>query len=271
MEEPAASEELAPIGEAIRADLAGSIDAGLIASQQAALGATASELSVALERGLPSEAPRSEFASVAAAGWPVYEHLGEVGFWESTTSHLPEFSPEYLNTAVNAFVASEGLTGVLESFEFVGGQPVDVIASVIGSAQELSEFHWAATDEIPREELEFGDFVPPMTQGAAGGALLWLDDIDQHLWTHEVLLTEDILADAVWHGQAMAAGFQLMAEGAKVIGNEEGSLSDAELGGLLSTGFAVQALSQGTLPADVYWVTEGMRDNRRTDLGRAVQ
>lgn len=271
MGEATAAAELAPIGEAIKNDLAGSLDAGLIASQQAELAASASGLSVALEQGLPEAAPREEFAAVAEAGRPVYDHLGEVGFFESTTEHLPAFDPSYLNSAMSAFVGAEALSGTLADIEFVGGEPVDVLATVIGNARALSEHHWISTEEIARSDLEFGEFIPPMTMAAAGGVLLWLEDLDQHLWNRQVILTEDILADAVWHGQAMAAGFQLMAEGAKAIANEEGALSDAELGGVLSTGFAVQAISQGLLPEDVYWVTEEMRDSRRTDLGLAVE
>lgn len=264
-----ATTELASIGEAIKSDLAGQLEAGLITSQQAELSTAATGLSVALERGIPEAAPREEFVTVAEAGRPLYEHLTEVGFFESTTSHLPAFEPSYLSNAVSVFVGSKALAGTLDEFEFVGGQAVDVLATVIGNAQQLSD-HWVSTDQIAREELEYGEYIPPMTKAAAGGVLLWLEDLDQHLWNQEVLMTEEILADAVWHGQAMAAGFQLMAEGARAIATEDATLSDTELSGVLSTGFAVQAISQELLPADAYWITEEMRDDRRTDLRRVT-
>lgn len=263
----AATAELAPIGEAIRSDLVGQIDASLISAQEAELASAASGVSAVLDSGIREE-PGTEFAAVAEAGRPLYDHFGEVGFFESTTSNLPEITPSYLNDAISATVGAKVVQDSLEQMEFVGGRPVDVMATVVGNAQLLSASNWAAAEEIPRAELEYGEYVPSMTKAAAGGALLWLEDIDQHLWKQEVLITDDILGDAVWHSQALAAGIQLMATGAKVIAEESGEVGDAELAGMLSTGFAVQALVQELLPADVYWITEEMRDSRQTNIGQ---
>jgi hypothetical protein len=256
------TEELASIGQAIKADLAKSLDAEVIVSQQAAIAEAATAVPTAVEKGLPANGPRSEFAAVAEAAWPVYDHLVETSFFESTTQHLPAFSPSYLESSVEAFVGSEALTAPLKDLGFTGGEGVDLLATVVANAEDLSTHHWVATDEIPREQVGFGDFIPPMTQATAGGVLLWLEDLDQHLWQDKVLLTDDILADTAWHGQLMAAGLQLMTEGAKVVAEESGELSDGELGALLSTGFAVQAISQALLPQDVYWITEEMRAPR---------
>lgn len=266
-----ASEELAPVGQAIQAELGGNLDAGLIAGQQAALTEAASALPAAAEQGLPEDEPREDFERIASAGWPVYEHLTEVGFFESTTEHLPEFTPETLTESVRTFVGSEALARPLEGMDFTDEKGVDLVSTVVANAQQLSDHHWVATEEIPRAQIEFGEAIPPMTMGAAGGVLLWLDDLDLHLWQNEVLLTEDILADATWYGQSMAAGFQLMSEGARVIAEDSGALSDSELGALLSTGFAVQAISQGLLPQDVYWVTEEMRDPSRNGLKESLR
>lgn len=256
------NEELASIGQAIEADLATSLDAGVLMDQQAAIANAAAAVPTALEKGLPENGPRSEFAAVAEAARPVYDHLVEASFFESTTEHLPAFSPSYLESSVETFVGSEALTAPLEELGFTGEEGVDLLATVIANAEDLSTHHWVATDEIPREQIGFGEYIPPMTQAAAGGVLLWLEDIDKHLWQDKVLLTDDILADATWHAQSMAAGLQLMTEGAKVIAEESGALSNEELGALLSTGFAVQAISQALLPQDVYWITEEMRAPR---------
>lgn len=258
--------ELAPIGQSIRSDLAGSVDASLLANQQAELADAATALTAAVERGLPVEGPREEFESVAAAGRPVYDHFQEIGFFESTTEHLPTYTPAYLESAVEEFVGSEALTAPLEEFGLSGEEGVDLVATVVANAEELSDHHWVATDEIPREALEYGEHIPPMTMGASGGTLLWLEDLDHHLWQKHTILTQDSLEDAVWHGRSMAAGFYLMSEGARAIADNDGTLSESELGALLSTGFAVQAIAQGLLPEDVYWVTESMRDSYRTDL-----
>ena len=260
------SEELASIGQAIQADLTGTMDAQFITDQQAVLAAAVSDLPVAVERGLPVDEPHHAFSAVEEAGRPIYDHLGEAGFFESTTKHLPAFNPSYLESAIEAFVSSEVLAEPLADLGLTGSTGVNLLAEVIANAEELSDYHWVATDEIPREQIEFGEYIPPMTQGAAGGALLWLKDLDHHLWTHQVVLTQDILSDAGWHGQSMAAGFQLMAEGAKAIASDDAAYADSDLAALLSTGFAVQAISQGLLPQDVYWITEEMRGERRTDL-----
>ena len=267
----AGTDEFASIGHAIQADLSGELDASLIANKQTTLAETASALPVAIEKGFPENEPRGEFASVAEAGRTIYEHVKNVGFFESTTQRLPEFNPEYLQSAVQAFLGSDALAGTLEEFGFTNEAGFDLLTTVIANGEELSDHHWVATDKIPREMIEAGESIPPMTMGAAGGALLWLEDIDQHLWTKKVILTETILEDAVWHGQSMAAGLYLMAEGAKAIAEDADALSDGELGALLSTGFAVQAIAQGLLPQDVYWVTEEMRTPHRFEQNEQMR
>lgn len=257
--------DLASIGEDIRGDLAGALDAELLAEQQTALETAASTLPGVPDRGLPSGGPRAEFTGVAAATRPAYDHLVETGFFESTTERLPEFTSEYLTDSVQAFVGSERLAAPLAEIGLSEREGVDLVATVVGHAEELTH-HWIPTDELTREDFGDIEHVPPMTQGAAGGVLLWLEDLDDHLWRNSQILTDDILADAAWYGHAMAAGLQLMTEGARVVAEDDGSISDEELTALLSTGFAVQTISQHLLPVDVHWVSDEMRDSRRTDL-----
>jgi hypothetical protein len=260
------TEELSAIGQAIQADLAAELDTADLANQQSALSEAASALPAVVERGLPEDEPRAEFAAIAEAGRPIYNHLAEVGFFESTTQHLPEITPQYLQESTEAFIGSEALTAPLVELGFSEEEAVDLVATVIVNAEELSTYHWVATDQLPREQIEFGEYIPSMTQGAAGGALLWLEDLDNHLWQKKVILTDEIHEAATWHGRTMAAGYQLMTEGAKAIGDESTKFSDGELGALLSTAFALQAVGQNLLTQDVYWIDEQMRASRRTDL-----
>jgi hypothetical protein len=252
------SEELAEVGQAIQSDLQGELDPSLIASQQAAMAEATQELAAVPERGLPTEEPREEFAAAEAAARPVYEHIRDVGFFESTTEHLPQFSPEYLSSAVQTLVASEAFAEPLAELGFTDGAGVELLSTVIGNAERLSHHHWVATDTLPREEIAIGDEIPPMTQMAAGGPLLWLRDMDKHIWQSSILLDNQILTDGTWHAQSMMGGFYLMSEGARSIGAGEGALGESELAALLSTGFAVQAISQNLLPPDFYWITEEM-------------
>lgn len=262
----APTEELAPIGQAIQSDLGGKLDAGFLADQQAAFASAATALPAVAERGFPTDAPREEFQPVADAGQPIYDHLLDVGFFESTTSNLPEFTPSYLEKGIQTFVGSEALAAPLQQLDFTGTQGVDLLSTVVANAQQISDYHWVATDQIPREQIEIGQFIPAMTQGTAGGVLLWLEDLDLHLWQKQVLLTDGILDDVVRHARSMSVGFHLMTEGAKAIAAEDAKLSNAELGALFTTGFAVQAISQNLLPQDAYWVTEEMMAPRATNL-----
>ncbi len=259
--------ELASVGEAIRSDVAGSLDADLLAAGRDDLASAAADLTAVPDRGLPgaNEGPREEFAAVASAARPVYDHLGEVGFFESTTERLPEFSPEYIEDSVRRFVVSDGLAGTLSDHGFSEQELVDLLATVVGHRERIGERHWVATDRLPRERMEMGEHVPAMTKGAAGGVLLWLEDLDDHLWRNAVILTDEILADAAWDARAMAAGFDLMVEGARRVADEDGT-GDDELAGLLSSGFALQAIAQNLLPRDAYWVTEEMRAERTNDV-----
>ncbi|MFC4552749.1 MULTISPECIES: twin-arginine translocation signal domain-containing protein [Halorussus] len=265
------SERLASVGEAIRSDLAGELDASLLADRQAAVAEAASGLTAVPERGLPgmNEGPRGEFAAVAEAARPVYDHLGEVGFFESTTERLPEFTPGYIEDSVRRFVVSEGLAGSLSELGFDQRELVDLLATTVNHRERIGDRHWVSTDQLPREQMEFAKYVPPMTKAAAGGVLLWLEDLDEHIWTNAVLLTDDILADATWDARAMAAGFDLMVDGARRVadGDARGAdTTDDELAGLLSSGFALQAIAQNLLPEDAYWIDEEARAERDNDL-----
>ncbi|WP_135826980.1 hypothetical protein [Halorussus ruber] len=94
--------------------------------------------------------------------------------------------------------------------------------------ERIDDRHWVSTDELPREQMEFGEHVPPTTKGAAGGVLLWLEDLDDHLWRQAAILTDEILADATWDARAMAAGFDLMADGAQRVAEESEARSASE-------------------------------------------
>lgn len=266
------ADELAPIGQAIEADLANALHADRIVTQQRAFVGAASSIPEAAEKGFPASGPRDDFAAVADAGWPLYDHLTEAGFFDSTTAHIPQFTPEYLVTSVEQFITSERLAELLAPIGFEATEMVDLFVAIVNGRHELSEQLWLATDEwlaggeIPRELIEGGEYIPPMTRQAAGGTLLWLEDLDSHLVTHEVLLTDEILGAATWNAHAMAAGFHVMTEGARVVAEESGELTESELAAAFTTGFSLQTIAQFLLLDEAYWITEEMRAPRRTDL-----
>lgn len=260
-----ATEELAPIGQAISTSLGGGLDSDLIRSQETELVDALEALPAIAEAGIGSETGE-EFTRIAEAGQPLYDHFDEIGFFEATSEHLPAFTYDYLTESVSAFVGSEATAAPLSKVGLSEQEAVDLVASVVTDADQLKHNHWVVSDQISREEIEDVATVPPLTKGAMGGVMLWLEDLDSHFSRRQPILTDEILADAVWHARSMAAGLQLVNEGAKAIADEEGTLSNGELGATLSIGFAVQALAQSLLPQDVYWITEEMRGERRTDL-----
>jgi hypothetical protein len=265
--EAEAAYDLSEIGATVRSDFAGSdaLDGEFITAQQALMVEAAAAMPAIARNSRPTvdDAPPEEaFMPVFTEGWPLYEHLLDAGFFESTTSHLPRYTPAFLESLIPRFVESEALAAPLADLDLEGTAGSDMIATVAGNADELSTHHWIATDEINRELFEGSEYIPSTTQGVAGGSLLWLESLDHHLWTHAALLTDEIHQSSIWHGQSLSAGLNLMVEGAREVAGENTRaepISDSELGALLSMGFAVQAIASGLLPSDVHWITEEMR------------
>lgn len=251
--------ELAPIGEAIRSDVAAELDGKLLADQQSSFVASAGTLTAIPERGLPSGSPRDEFEQVATAARPVYDHLGSAGFFESTTNHLPDFTPGFIEDSVRRFVSTEPLSAPLRDLGFTDEELVDLVATVVSHRERIGDRHWVNTDQISREQIEMGEYIPPMTQLATGGSLLWFEDLDGHLWQDKVLITDEILSDITWHARSMAAGLQLVTEAARHVADESDALGDQDLAAQLSSGFALEAIGQSLLVEDGYWITEEMR------------
>ena len=262
--ETSSTSELASIGESLRNDVTG-LDANQLATHQQGFTAAAASLIEASERGIPTgDAPRDEFRQVAAAGEPIFEHLDNTGFFENTTKKLPEFSSDFLHKASRAFVGMASVTSAFDDVGFAEGEAADLVATVVSNAEYISDYHWVATDELPREEMEIGEFIPTMTKATAYGGIRWLHAVDEHLWKFKPLITQNILTDAVWHSQSVAAGFHLMSEGARIIGANDASVSDEALAALLSTGFALQAISQNRLWQSVFLIEEGQRGERQS-------
>lgn len=251
--------EFAEIGETVRAEMAGTLDAELLATQQEQFTAAVTAVPSAAESGAVFEQGAETFEAISNTGWPIYDHLAEAGFFETTTEQMPAFNPDVLAATVQSFVGSEALAAPVEELGIGGQAGVDLVSPTINQAEEISHFHWIASDGIPADH-EMASVLPPITQRAAGGVLLWLQNLDSRLYQSELLITNEILADAVWDVQSMAAGFNLMTEGAKSIEGNSGQFSDAELGTLVLTSIALQEISQRMLPTHMHWITNEMRD-----------
>ncbi|MBP1986314.1 hypothetical protein [Halolamina salifodinae] len=257
--EPSNVEALSAVGAAVSEEMAGGVNPDLLATQQAELATALSAAPAAVESGAAFREPGSAFDDIAEAGWLTHDHLAETGFFETLSEEMPAFNPERLTTSTQAFLGSSAATAPLTDLDLGGTEGVDLVAPIINQAEKLSHFHWIASGDIPAEH-QLADVLPPISQRAAGGVLLWLQNLDDHLYQDQVLLNEQILADGIWEVRGMTAGFYLMAEGAKAVSADSDRFTDAELGALFATSIALQEVAQRMLPVHMHWLDEAARD-----------
>jgi len=253
-------EEFASMGEAIRSDLEGTLDADLLESVLADLEERIERLPVVREEGIPDgkREPERLYRELVEPAWRMYDHLVDVGFFESVDRNAPRFSPEHIRNTAHGLIEADPLTSELESVGFDEQAQIRLMTSVVNSDRELAR--WVPTNEIP-EEVEFEvDFVPPLHQRAAGGALLWIRTLDVHLWQKQVLITGEILDDCYRDVKAMLGGLYLLTLAAREIATGEGSsLTDGQLMAALTASAAIAILNQEAICHDVFYITEEMR------------
>lgn len=253
-------EEFASMGEAIRSDLEGTLDVELLESVLSDLETEIERLPEVQEAGIPGgeREPERLYRELIEPAWRMYEHLVDVGFFESVDVNAPRFSSENIRNTAHGLVEADPLTSELESVGFDEQEQLRLMASVVNSDRELAR--WVPTNEIP-DEVEFEvDFVPPLHQRAAGGALLWIRTLDVHLWQKQILITDEILDDGYRDVKAMLGGLYLLTRAAHEIGiGEESSLTDGQLMAALTASAAILILNQEALCHDVFYITEDMR------------
>lgn len=254
-------------GETIRKEMSDDLDAELIAEKQAELASAAADLPEAPNLGYPDKR-RDTYSSVAAPAWEIHDHLVESGFYQSTADHLPNYDVEFVESTLDGVLGSDHFVDALTDLGFSDDEVVDLLATVVDRAEELSSFHWTS-HEVEREAY-IGPTIDSMTKLSAAGALLWIDDLDDHIFEQQILISEEMLAAAAWHAHSMATGFYILSEAARLIaargppdgrgppGNRD-DVSDGELGAAISLGFAVESISQYLTAEDVYWITQEMR------------
>lgn len=250
--------ELATMGSAIRADLTGSLDAALLGGAVGELGGRFERLPQLAALGFP-ETQGTEYADLVAPGVTAYEHLTDVGFFESVETHLPGFTADHIQDTARELVRAEALTGALADVGFAEEELTALVTNVVSEADRLAM--WVPTKDIP-QGVEFDvDAVAPVHQRAAGGALLWVEALDQHLWQKQFLLTEELLEQGLWDVKAMLGGLYLVTRAADTIAGN-GDLTESQLTAALTGGSAIMILAQQDITADLYRITEEMRAPR---------
>ncbi|WP_276280600.1 hypothetical protein [Halorussus caseinilyticus] len=254
------ADELAAVGERIRADLAGGLDAGRLSEAVGGIEAGIAELPALRAAGFPDDPDASAYREVAAPAWDAYDHLAAVGFFESAERHLPEFSPDHVRATAAELIRAEPLTAALAEAGFEERERTALVADVVNQNARLAQ--WVSTAKLPADPEGYDPAdVAPLHQRALGGALLWIDELDHHLWQREAILTDEMLDRGIWDVKAMLGGVHLFASAASDLAGPE-ELADSQLAAALAGGSAIAIRAQEDVADDLFRVTDAERAPR---------
>ncbi|WP_254538191.1 hypothetical protein [Halomarina litorea] len=258
-----ADPQFASMGAAIRADLRGQLDAERIDEALAGLDEQLRRAEEVREVGVPERVGKGDagvpeaYRELIAPVWEAYDHLVEVGFFESLSSNLPAFTPEHIDGTARGLLTADALATDLADVGFDERERTALLMDVVNNDTRLSR--WVPTADIP-EGVEFNvDYVPPLYHRAVGGGLLWVKSLDRHLVQKEILLTEDVLDDAFWRAKAILGGVAVFLRAARDVASDEPEQTDEQLVAGLSGGAAITIVNQEELMREAYWLTEEKR------------
>ncbi|SEW30524.1 hypothetical protein [Natrinema salifodinae] len=248
----------ASMGESIRSDLSGKLDIEVLEDGLEELSAQIERLPDVREQGIPDGETEPEvlYRELVDPGWQVYDHLVDVDFFESLEANLPRFTPEHIETTTHELIGSDALTEELAALGFDERERIALVTDVVNNNTRLAR--WVPTKEIPTD-VEFGvEHVPPLHQRATGGALLWINALDVHLWQNRVLVTDEMLDDGYWDVKALLGGLYLMAKAALEVARGD-ELTDSQLTAAITASAAITIVNQEEICKNVFWITEEMR------------
>ncbi len=258
--EASSDAEFATVGDAIRSDLEGELDADLLASQLEALAAQIRRLPEVREAGIPEgeTEPERLYRDLIDPAWRVYDHLLEAGFFGSVDENIPRFTADTISDTAREVVRADPLTAELAETGFDDEELTALVTGVVNNDRRLSR--WVPTSEIP-DTVEFDvEDVPPLHQRAMGGALLWIKNMDVHLWQKSVLITDGVLDDACWDVKAMLGGLYLLTRAAlEVAEPDRESLTNSQLTAALTASAAIAIVNQEAICQDAFRITDEMR------------
>lgn len=258
-----ADPQFASMGEAIRADLRGRLDVDLVETRIQELEDRLEQAASVREAGVPTrhgpgdEGVEELYRELVEPVWELYDHLVEVGFFESLEENLPAFTPEHIDHTARGLLTTDQLTAGLDGAGFDTREQTALLMDVVNNDTRLSR--WVPTRDIP-EGVEFNvDYVPPLYHRAVGGGLLWIKSLDRHLKQKEILVTDEILDDAFWRAKAILAGVDVFLRAVRDVAAEDSELTDEQLVAGLSGGAAITIVNQEELMQEAYWITEEKR------------
>ncbi len=253
--EPRSDSSFASRGEAIRAALEKRLDPELLERERENVAEQIRRLPDVRAEGVPDE-PQGLYTAVAEPGWRLYDHLVDVGFFESLDGNLPRFTADHIEETARELVLAEPLSSALDDVGFDEAEKTALLIAVANNDERLAR--WVPSNQIPGG-VEFDtENVPPLHRRAMGGALLWIRGLDRHLWQNEVMVTDTILDDAVRDVKAMLGGLFVSATAARDLA-ADGRFTDEQLTAALTAGTAVQIVSQEDILHDVFYITDDVR------------
>lgn len=250
--------ELAAMGRAIRADLTADIDAALIETALANVGAQIERIPELAAMGTPA-ADSTVYREVATPVWRVYDHLAAADFFASAEANLPAFTAEHIESTARELVAAEPLAAALTESGFTESEITALISNVVTNRGRLAR--WVPTRDIPAD-VEFDlEHVAPLHQRAMGGVALWIEDLDTRLWQVEYLLTDDLLERGMWDVKSMLGGANLVSLAARDVAGAA-DLTDSQFTAALTAGTASMIIGQEDVTNDLYRITDDVRAPR---------
>lgn len=254
--------EFARRGEAIRNGLTGELNAELLGAEMAGIADAIDRLPEVRAAGIPGRGEEL-YGELTNAAWRIDEHLSEVGFYASTEANLPRFGPDHIEAMSKQLVQTEALEVALSEVGFGEREQTELVANVVRQSDHLAMWQptWGYEAVEGGDEFEINpEYVPPLHERAAAGALLWIDGLDEHLRQKRVLITDRMLDDGIADVRAMLGGFYLLSDAAERLGR--GDVSDAELTALVSGSTAILIAGQTDLQYDLVRITDEMRAPR---------
>ncbi|WP_049921165.1 hypothetical protein [Halopiger djelfimassiliensis] len=249
---------LAEMGKAVQDGLTGTLDATLLSEELTALTESFDRLPEIAAMGVP-DAGASAYQSLTGPAWTINDHLSEVGFFASAEENLPAFTPEHIEETTRQLLHIDSLPATLSEVGFAEQEQTALVVNIVNVREQLS--WWMATpDYPPADAVDDGvvhEYVAPLHQRAAEGALLWIDGLDHFLWQNDVLLTEEMIDNGLWDVKSMLGGYYLLGSAAHDLATSE--ITDEHLSALTSGSTAIMIIGQEFLRNDVIQITDDMR------------
>lgn len=252
---------LAEMGEAVREGLTAPLDAALLTEELSALEESFGQLSTLEAMGVP-ERDASAYQELTTAAWAINDHLSEAGFFASAEANLPAFTADHIEETTRQLLHIDALPATLSEVGFTEQEQTALVVNIVNAREQLS--WWMKTpDYPPADAVDDGvvhEYVAPLHQRAAEGALLWIDGLDHFLWQRETLVTDEMIDRGLWDVKSMLGGYYLLGSAARDLA--AGDIADDHLTTLTTASTALTIIGQEFLINDVVRITDDKRAPR---------